>query len=155
MRKVWVIAAREYKAAVKTKSFLIGIILLPIMMGGGFLAQMLFKNQVDLRPKHFAIVDRTPGQQARGGGRGCPSLAATNIHPQRLVETSARVGRQAQAVLRRMQGPTAARCRRPSCSSRNPIRRACCRSASSGRHRGMSSRSRDPRLPPSASRRCR
>jgi ABC-2 type transport system permease protein len=61
MRKVWVIAAREYKAAVKTKSFLIGIILLPIMMGGGIVAQALFKDQVDLRPKHFAIVDRTPG----------------------------------------------------------------------------------------------
>jgi ABC-2 type transport system permease protein len=63
MRKVWVIAAREYKAAVKTKSFLIGIILLPIMMGGGFLAMVLFKGEIDLRPKRFAIVDRTPGQQ--------------------------------------------------------------------------------------------
>src|SRR4051812_1029412 len=63
MRKIWVIAAREYKAAVKTKSFLIGIILFPIMMGGGVVGQALFKDQVDLGPKHFAIMDRTPGQQ--------------------------------------------------------------------------------------------
>jgi ABC-2 type transport system permease protein len=62
MRKVLAIAAREYRAAVKTKSFVIGIILLPIMMGGGFFAQLLFKDQIDLRPKHFAILDRTPGQ---------------------------------------------------------------------------------------------
>jgi ABC-2 type transport system permease protein len=62
MRKIWVVAAREYKAAVKTKSFVIGIVLLPIMMGGGAVAQALFKDQVDLAPKHFAIVDRTPGQ---------------------------------------------------------------------------------------------
>ena len=62
MRKVWVIAVREYQAAVKSKSFIIGIVLLPIMMGGGFLAMLLFKDQVDLQPKHFAIVDHTPGQ---------------------------------------------------------------------------------------------
>ena len=63
MRKVLVIAAREYKAAVKTKSFVIGIILMPIMMGGGIVGQALFSGQVDVRPKHFAILDRTPGQQ--------------------------------------------------------------------------------------------
>jgi ABC-2 type transport system permease protein len=63
MRKVLVIAAREYKAAVKTKSFVIGIILMPIMMGGGIVGQALFSGQVDLRPKHFAILDRTPAQQ--------------------------------------------------------------------------------------------
>ncbi len=62
MRKIWVIATREYMAAVKTKAFVIGIILMPLLMGGSFLAMFLFKNQVDLRPKHFAIVDRTPGQ---------------------------------------------------------------------------------------------
>ena len=44
MRKVWVIAAREYKAAVKTKSFIIGIVLLPLMMSGGFLANNTTNN---------------------------------------------------------------------------------------------------------------
>ncbi len=63
MRKVLVIAAREYKAAVKTKSFVIGVVLMPIMMGGTFLAQAVLGNQVDARPKHFVIIDRTPGQQ--------------------------------------------------------------------------------------------
>jgi ABC-2 type transport system permease protein len=63
MRKVWVIAAREYLAAVKTKSFLIGIVLFPIMMSGGIVGQALFKDQIDRGPKQFAVVDRTAGQQ--------------------------------------------------------------------------------------------
>ncbi len=62
MRKVWVVAVREYLAAVKTKSFVIGIILMPVLMGGGAIAQALLGDQVDVRPKHFAVIDRTPGQ---------------------------------------------------------------------------------------------
>lgn len=63
MRRVLVIAAREYNAAVRTKSFVIGIVLMPIMMGGGFVLQTLFKDQIDLQPRRFAIIDHTPGQQ--------------------------------------------------------------------------------------------
>jgi ABC-2 type transport system permease protein len=62
MRKVLVVAAREYSAAVRTKSFVIGIVLMPALMSAGFVAQALLKDQVDLRPKHFAVIDRTPGQ---------------------------------------------------------------------------------------------
>jgi len=63
MRKVWVVARREYLAAVRTKSFVIGIVLMPVLMGGSILAQYLLKDQVDTAPKHFAVLDRTPGQQ--------------------------------------------------------------------------------------------
>jgi ABC-2 type transport system permease protein len=63
MRRVLVIALREYLAAVRTKSFVIGVLLMPILMGGGFIAQALLKDQVDLRPKQFAILDRSPGEQ--------------------------------------------------------------------------------------------
>jgi ABC-2 type transport system permease protein len=63
MRKIAVIALREYTAAVRSKSFIIGIALMPLLMGGGFVAQVLLKDQVDARDKHFAIMDRTPGQQ--------------------------------------------------------------------------------------------
>jgi ABC-2 type transport system permease protein len=63
MRKVLVIARRDYLASVRTKSFLVGIILMPILMSGGAIAQRLLRDQVDVRPKHFAIVDRTPGVQ--------------------------------------------------------------------------------------------
>lgn len=59
MRKVLVIAVREYLAVVATKSFLVGILLMPILMGGGFVVQYFLRDQVDPRPKHYAIIDRT------------------------------------------------------------------------------------------------
>jgi ABC-2 type transport system permease protein len=63
MRKILVIALREYNAAVRTKSFLISLVVLPIMMGGGLVMQYLLKSYVDTRPRTFAVVDRSPGQQ--------------------------------------------------------------------------------------------
>jgi ABC-2 type transport system permease protein len=62
MHRVLVIAGREYFAAVKTKSFVIGVLLMPILMGGGFIAQAFLRDQVDPRPKHYAVIDRTAGQ---------------------------------------------------------------------------------------------
>ena len=44
MRKMLVIASREYLAAVRTKSFLISLLVLPIMMGGGAVFQTLLKD---------------------------------------------------------------------------------------------------------------
>ncbi len=35
MRKAFVIAAREYRAAVRTKAFLVSLVLMPVMMCGG------------------------------------------------------------------------------------------------------------------------
>ena len=63
MYKTWIVACREYMAAVKSKSFLISIILLPLLMGGGSLAQVLLQNQVDTSQKRFAVVDRTEGER--------------------------------------------------------------------------------------------
>src|SRR5438093_1257529 len=63
MRKMLVVAAREYLAAVKTKTFLIGLLLMPLMMGGSAVATWLLKDFVDTRDKHFAVVDRTPGRE--------------------------------------------------------------------------------------------
>src|SRR5581483_3284737 len=54
---------REYLAAVRTKSFVISVLVLPLMMGGSILAQMLLKGHVDTTEKRFAVVDRTPGQK--------------------------------------------------------------------------------------------
>ena len=38
MRKMFVVARREYYAAVRTKSFVISVFLLPLLMGGGAIA---------------------------------------------------------------------------------------------------------------------
>jgi len=55
MRKIFVIAVREYLAAVRTKTFLIGLLLMPIMMGGSIVIQVLLQD----KDRHYAVVDRT------------------------------------------------------------------------------------------------
>lgn len=71
MRKMFVIAVREYLAAVRTKTFLITLVIIPILMSGSIFMQWLLRDFRDTKTKHFVIVDRTPG--------AClyPSIAAT------------------------------------------------------------------------------
>jgi ABC-2 type transport system permease protein len=59
MRKTWIIAVREYSAAVRTKAFIIGLLIMPLMMGGSILVQQLLKGFRDTSAKHFAIIDRS------------------------------------------------------------------------------------------------
>jgi ABC-2 type transport system permease protein len=61
MRKVLVIAAREYNAAVRTKAFVISLLIMPLLMGGSILMQWLLRDFRDLKDKKFAVIDRTPG----------------------------------------------------------------------------------------------
>jgi ABC-2 type transport system permease protein len=63
VRKVLVVAARDYQAAVRTKSFLVGLLIMPVMMGGSIVVSVLLKDVKDVRAKRFAVVDRTPGQK--------------------------------------------------------------------------------------------
>ncbi len=59
LRKVWAIAAREYQTSVKSKAFVISLVAMPILMGGGIVAQWLLRDTVDLATKKLAVVDRT------------------------------------------------------------------------------------------------
>jgi len=59
MRKTLIVALREYQAAVKTKAFLMGLLMMPIMFGGGIFVQALVRNNVDIRDKRVAVVDNT------------------------------------------------------------------------------------------------
>ncbi len=59
MRKTLRLVRREYKAAVKTKGFIIGLVLAPIFMGGGLIAFAVFKDRVDTTDKALAVVDRS------------------------------------------------------------------------------------------------
>ena len=62
MRKTLVIAVREYLAAVRTKSFIVGLLMMPILMGSGVVIQVVFQKLEDTGEKRFAVVDRTQGQ---------------------------------------------------------------------------------------------
>lgn len=59
MNKTFVIAKREYRAAVRTKGFLVTLILLPIFMGGGLIVLALTKDKVDITDKRIAVVDQS------------------------------------------------------------------------------------------------
>ena len=59
MRKAIVVALREYQAAVKTKAFVIGLVMMPVMFGGAIIMQALIRNNADTRDKRVAIVDYT------------------------------------------------------------------------------------------------
>lgn len=59
MREVLTIAMREFKAAVKTKSFLVILILMPVFMGGSTLVSMISRNKVDTTDQKFIIVDNS------------------------------------------------------------------------------------------------
>jgi ABC-2 type transport system permease protein len=61
MRKVFVIAGREYRAAVRSKAFLVTLVLMPVLMGASVGVQVLFKKFEDTTEKKYAVVDRSPG----------------------------------------------------------------------------------------------
>lgn len=59
MKKVLAIARAEYLQAVRSKAFLIGLLVMPVLMGGGIAFQLLVGDQVDLRERVCAVVDPT------------------------------------------------------------------------------------------------
>jgi ABC-2 type transport system permease protein len=59
MNKALRIARREYAAQVRTKGFLIGLALAPILACGGLVVMLLMKDRVDVVDQHLAIVDRS------------------------------------------------------------------------------------------------
>lgn len=59
MSKVLAIARAEYLQAVRSKAFLIGLLVMPVLMGGGIAFQLLVGDQVDLRDRSLAVVDPT------------------------------------------------------------------------------------------------
>ncbi|HEY7313812.1 MAG TPA: ABC transporter permease [Gemmataceae bacterium] len=83
MRKMLVVAVREYLAAVRTKAFVISLIVMPILMGGSAFMQWLLRDIRDTTPKTFAVVDRTPGEQLR---KEIEEIAAQHNDPPFKIE---------------------------------------------------------------------
>lgn len=59
MNKALRIARREYAAQVKSKGFLIGLAIAPILACGGLVIMLLMKDKVDADDQHLAILDRS------------------------------------------------------------------------------------------------
>lgn len=61
MRKIWVIAWREFNATVRTKAFVVGLVLMPVLMCGSLVVSIVTEKLEDRGSQKVAIVDRTPG----------------------------------------------------------------------------------------------
>ena len=57
--KIGIIASTEFAAAVRTKAFLVGIFLMPLLMIGSIVIQTVVAERVDTKPRRFAVVDRS------------------------------------------------------------------------------------------------
>lgn len=78
MDKIITLFKREYRAAVRTKSFIISLILVPILMGGGFLAMIIMEKNQDTNDKKVVVIDHT-GMLAE------PILAAVDLRNQNEI----------------------------------------------------------------------
>ena len=59
MHKISTIAKRDYIATVRTKAFIFGLVVAPMLFGGGSIAMSFIRGQPDLKGRHVAIVDHT------------------------------------------------------------------------------------------------
>lgn len=59
MYKVLILVLREYLTSVKTKGFIIGLVLAPILMTGALFVILLFEDRVDISEKKIYILDHT------------------------------------------------------------------------------------------------
>lgn len=59
MFKALRLARREYIASVRSKGFLVALIVAPVLMSGSVIAMALFKDKVDTTDKTLAVVDRS------------------------------------------------------------------------------------------------
>jgi ABC-2 type transport system permease protein len=63
MMRILTIAAREYNAVVRSKAFVVSIILLPVMMIGSMVVARFSQQVRDETQRKIVVIDRTPGEQ--------------------------------------------------------------------------------------------
>ena len=59
MYRVFRLIAREYKAMVRTKGFIIGLVIAPVFMSGSFIAMKLIGERTDTTDQKVAVVDHS------------------------------------------------------------------------------------------------
>ena len=97
MRKILIIANREYWAMVATKAFLITLVLMPVLMGGGIFVQERLRQRVNLDEKRMVVLDRD--------GRAVQALAEAAESRNRKAIFDPATGVQTKPRYRLEQGP--------------------------------------------------
>ncbi len=59
MSRVLVVATSEFLTLVKTKAFIIGILMMPVLVGASIAFQVFAEKRVDREDHRFAVIDRT------------------------------------------------------------------------------------------------
>lgn len=59
MRRILRVARNEYLNHVRTKAFVVSVVLMPVLMGGAIALQALLEDHVDTSDRRFAVIDRT------------------------------------------------------------------------------------------------
>lgn len=57
MRRILLVARRDYLATVRTKAFLVGLLVAPLLFGGSIIAMALFRDRPEKADRRVAIVD--------------------------------------------------------------------------------------------------
>jgi ABC-2 type transport system permease protein len=59
MRKILMVARRDYLATVRTKGFIVGLVLAPVLMSGSLIVMALFRDRTGVTDRRIAVVDRS------------------------------------------------------------------------------------------------
>jgi len=58
-RKAWRVAGAEFSNLVRTKAFVVSIVLMPVLMGGAIAVQILLEEREDTVVRRFAVIDNS------------------------------------------------------------------------------------------------
>ncbi|MDG2015266.1 MAG: ABC transporter permease [Pirellulaceae bacterium] len=59
MRKIFTIAAREYRAMVGTKAFIFSMLMMPLLMFGGIFAMEILSQTGEIKDQEIIVIDQT------------------------------------------------------------------------------------------------
>ena len=97
MHKIAIIARREYQALVRTKAFIISLVIMPVFMFGGIFIQKFLAGRVDVGEKKVVVLD--------GTGRLFEPLAALARIRNETELVDKETGRKTRPTITLEQGP--------------------------------------------------
>lgn len=103
MNKTLVVAQSEFSTLVRTKAFIISVVLMPVMIGGSILLVDRVKDSRDVKDRKFAFIDESgaiaaPLKASVAEWNTVVEASATRVAPRYLVEEIPAAGADLDAV---------------------------------------------------------